>query len=101
WRRVARGGAAMSDFGRAIDLDPWYTFAYSELEKLLVARKEYDQMADYWSRLIETRKGSRDGYWGRARMRAAKNDRVSALDDATQACQLGHIQACQLAEKLR
>ena len=99
--RAGQRAAAVDDFKRAIDLDPTYVAAYSELEEALIVVKQFDEMADYWSRLIDANPGNRDGFWGRARMRLARNDRTSAADDAEQACKLGHVPACQMAEKLR
>ena len=103
-RTQARAGqrvAAVEDFKRAIDLDPTYVAAYSELEESLIVVKQFDEMANYWSRLIDASPGNRDGFWGRARMHLALNHRASATDDAEQACKLGHVPACQMAEKLR
>ena len=99
--RAGQRAGAVEDFKRAIDLDPTYVAAYSELEESLIVVKQFDEMADYWSRLIDASPGNRDGFWGRARMRLARNDRSSAIDDAEQACKLGHVPACQMTEKLR
>jgi tetratricopeptide (TPR) repeat protein len=99
-----RAGArdqAIGEFKRAIELDPYYTFAYWELEKALIAQKDYDTIAEYWSKLIEINPSSRDGWFGRAKTRIAQNNPAGALEDADQACRLSHIQACQMAEGLR
>jgi hypothetical protein len=97
------GGAvqAMDDFKRAIELDPWFTTAYSELDKVLRAQRQVDASAEYWSKLIETSPTNRDGWFGRAQARATMNDTTGALADADEACKLGHTAACQMAERLR
>ena len=91
----------IGDLKRAIELDPYYTRAYSELEKALLPQHEYDTIAEYWGKLVAINPESRDGWYGRARTRLAQNDQTAALEDATEACKLGHLQACVMAETLR
>jgi tetratricopeptide (TPR) repeat protein len=99
-----RAGAhdlGIADLKRAIDLDPYYTSAYSELEKALLPQRDYDTIAEYWGKLVSINPESRDGWYGRARTRMAQNDETAALQDSTEACKLGHLQACVMAETLR
>lgn len=92
---------AVASLKRAIEIDPGYAAAYRVLDEALTPTREFDTLADYWSRLIALQPQNADGWEGRARARIGKKDMAGALDDADQGCRLGLGAACDTAGRLR
>jgi len=106
WRGVAywrliQFDAALRDFRRALELRPAYFDACVAEDRILGARKHWDEILLIWDKYIAEVPGNGDAYFERGGANYRKGDLVAAQADAQKACELGKKEGCAWADRLR
>jgi tetratricopeptide (TPR) repeat protein len=106
WRGVARwrlgrDDEALGDFRRVMDLAPGNIEAYRNSDRILSARRRFDDCVDLWSRYLRVVPGDAEAHYQRGGAHFRRGDIAAAHADATRACELGKGEACPLVERMK
>ena len=93
--------AALQDFRRAVELRPAYFDACVAEDRILSARKQWDEILLVWDKYIAEVPGNGEAYFERGGANYHKGDLVAAQADAQKACDLGKKEGCAYADRLR
>jgi tetratricopeptide (TPR) repeat protein len=91
--------AALADFRQVIALDPAHYPSYVEVDRILSARKRWDELLAMWGDYLARFPDKAEAWYERAGTNHHKGDPAAAMADATRACELGLAAACRRIER--
>lgn len=86
---------------RAIILDPSEFLYYSNLDRVLEQRRDWNQIISYWNIYISLNSDDAYAYYERSGTYFNKRDMKASIADAKRAADLGHVAAKEMYEKFK
>jgi thioredoxin-like negative regulator of GroEL len=91
---------AFEDFNAALRLQPDQVDAYEHAGQALADHRRWDESVACWTRAVDAKPQDTRARIGRARAHDGRGDRARALEDLAEACRLGDLRGCAIAEQL-
>ena len=85
----------MSDVKKSIELNPRHFESYLILDSILARKGKFNDIINYWSKLIELEPKNARAYLERGGAYYHKGDLRAALIDAKKSCELGNNEGCK------
>ena len=94
-----RNASAMSDFNRALELDPSNAYVYYDRGNLYFAQGDYGKAIEDYTRALDNNKGLAEAFFNRGLARIHSGQRPEGVADLSKAGELGLYIAYSMIKK--